>query len=188
MVSDNFSATNESNLNQSPAGGTLVGPGPHTITVTATDEAGNIATCTTTFTVSDTTAPVVTCAANLSASSDANCQALVPDVLAGVSVSDNCSATNAINLNQSPAADTLVGPRPHTLTVTATDQAGNIGTCTTTFTVSDTTAPALICAANLSATSDANCQAAVPDVLAGVSVSDKCSATNAISLNQRPAA
>src|SRR5205823_1091532 len=109
----------------------------------------NIGTCTTTFTVSDTTAPVVTCAANLSGSSDANCQAAVPDVLAGVTVSDNCSATNAINLNQSPAAGTLVGPGPHTITVTATDQAGNIGTCTTTFTVSDTTAPVVTCAAKL---------------------------------------
>src|SRR5205085_1622949 len=35
----------------SPAAGTLVGLGTHTITVTATDEAGNSATCTTTFTV-----------------------------------------------------------------------------------------------------------------------------------------
>jgi hypothetical protein len=38
-------------LSQSPAAGTLVGVGTHTITVTATDAAGNSATCATTFTV-----------------------------------------------------------------------------------------------------------------------------------------
>src|SRR5438094_6116996 len=150
MVSDNFSATNESNLNQSPAAGTLVGPGPHTITVTATDQAGNIGICTTAFAVSHTTAVVVVRAANLPSSSDANCQAAVPDVLAGVTVSDNCSATNAINLNQSPAAGTLVGPGPHTIRSEERRVGENIGTCTTTFTVSDTTAPVGTCEANLS--------------------------------------
>jgi hypothetical protein len=52
-----------------------------------------------------------------------------------VSVSDNCSEAGEITLSQSPAAGTLVGVGTHTITVTATDAAGNSATCTTTFTV-----------------------------------------------------
>src|SRR5439155_1692053 len=96
-------------LSQSPAAGTLVGLGTNTITVTATDAAGNSATCTTSFTVSDTTAPSLVCSAVSGASADANCQAAVPNVLGGVTVSDSCTATGAISLSQSPAAGTLVG-------------------------------------------------------------------------------
>src|SRR5204863_4463880 len=83
----------------------------------------------------DNTAPTVICPADSGASADANCQAAVPDVLGGVSVSDNCSAAGAITLSQSPTAGTLVGPGTYTITVTVTDAAGNSATCTTSFTV-----------------------------------------------------
>jgi Immunoglobulin I-set domain/HYR domain len=59
----------------------------------------------------------------------------VPNVMSGVSVSDNCSAPIGISLSQSPAAGTMVGVGTHTITVTATDAAGNSASCTTTFTV-----------------------------------------------------
>src|SRR5439155_1243661 len=103
----------------------MVGLGPHTITVTATDAAGNSARCTTSFTVTDSTPPTVTCPAATSASAGANCQAAVPNVLSGVTVSDNCTSAGSITLSQSPAAGTMVGLGPHTITVTATDAAGN---------------------------------------------------------------
>src|SRR5205823_7657736 len=88
-----------------------------------------------------------------------------PDVLGGVTASDNCSPTNSITLIQSPAAGTLVGLGTNTITVTATDAAGNSATCTTSFVVTDNTAPTVICSATPSAFADANCQATVPDVL-----------------------
>ncbi|MDQ6653292.1 MAG: HYR domain-containing protein, partial [Acidobacteriota bacterium] len=50
-ASDNCSAPGSITKTQSPAAGTMVGSGTHTITVTAKDEAGNSSTCTTTFTV-----------------------------------------------------------------------------------------------------------------------------------------
>src|SRR2546430_10197850 len=186
-VSDNCSPANAIALNQSPAAGTLLGLGPHTITVTATDGAGKIGTCTTTFTVTDTTAPVVTCPAGSSTSADANCQAAVPNVLAGVTVSDNCSPANAIALNQSPAAGTLLGLGPHTITVTATDAAGNTGTCTTTFTVTDTTAPVVSCPASSSASADANCQAARSDEHTAEIQRQTSIPGHPIALNQSPA-
>src|SRR5439155_441741 len=155
---------------------------------TAPVAACNSPTCSTTFTVTDTTAPSVVCPAATGASADANCQAAVPDVLAGVTVSDNCTAAGAIILSQSPSAGTLVGVGTQTITVTATDAAGNSATCTTTFTMTDITAPTMVCPAATSASANANCQAAVPDVLGGVTVSDNCTAAGGIILSQSPAA
>src|SRR5439155_817033 len=79
------------------------------------------ATCTTTFTVTDDTAPTVICPATTSASAGTNCLAAVPDVLGGVSASDSCSGTNGIFLYPSPLGGTLVGLGVHVITVTATD-------------------------------------------------------------------
>src|SRR5439155_99300 len=187
-ASDNCTAPGAITLSQSPAASTLVGLGVHVITVTATDAATNSATCTTTFTVTDDTAPTVICPAPTSASAGTNCLAAVPDVLGGVSASDSCSGTNGITLTQSPAAWTLVGLGMHVITVTATDAATNSASCTTTFTVSDDTAPTVTCPAPTSVSAGTNCLAAVPDVLGGVSASDSCSGTNGITLNQSPTA
>src|SRR5204863_5370487 len=135
------------------------------------------------FTVTDNKAPTIICSATQPASADDNCQAPVPNVMGGASVSDNCSATSAITMSQSPAPGTLVGPGSHTITVTATDAAGNSGTCTTTFTVIDNKAPTVICSATLPSTTHFRSQAAVPNVMGGASVSDNCSAPSAITLS-----
>src|SRR5207244_295762 len=122
------------------------------------------------------------------ASADGNCQAAVCNVMGDVCVSDACPTRRATDLSQSPAAGTLVGLGTYTITVTATDAATNSATCTTTFTVSDTTAPSVVCSAVPGAGADGNCQAAVPNVMGGVSVSDACSGASAITLSQSPAA
>src|SRR5258707_7197317 len=101
----------------------MVGLGVHPVRVTEAGAAANSATCTTTFTVTDATAPTVTCPAPTSVSAATNCLAVVPNVLGGVSASDSCSGTNGITLSQSPAAGTLVGHRTHASTETATDAA-----------------------------------------------------------------
>src|SRR5439155_14976833 len=129
-ASDNCSSAGSITLTQSPVAGTMVGLGAHTITVTATDAAGNSASCTTSFTVIDNTPPTVTCPAATSASADATCQAAVPNILSGVTVSDNCTSAAAMILRQSPVAGTLVGTGTYTITVTATDAAGNSASCT----------------------------------------------------------
>src|SRR5438067_9389439 len=152
------------------------------------DEAGNSATCTTTFTVTDTSVPTVSCPAPTSASADGACQAVVPNVLSGVTVSDNCSGRNGITLVQSSAAGTLVGLGTNTITVTATDEAGNSATCTTTFSVTDTTVPTVSCPAPTSASADGACHAAVPKIGRASWRDGECSATDGITLVQSPAA
>src|ERR1044071_6588711 len=147
----------------------------HTITVTATDAAGNSATCSTTLTVTDTTVPTISCSAIAPISADGTCQALVPNVLAGVTASDACSSASNINLTQSPAAGTSVGLGTHTITVTATDAAGNSAACSTTLTVADTTVPTISCSAIAPISADGTCQATVPTALAGVTASAACS-------------
>src|SRR5439155_5774104 len=119
-----------------------------------TDEAGNSATCTTTFTVTDTSVPSVSCPAPTSASADGSCQAAVPNVLGGVTASDSCSPTNGITLSQSPVGGTLVGLGAHTITVTSTLSLHDALPISTTFTVTDTSVPSVSCPAPTSASAD----------------------------------
>src|SRR5439155_13660222 len=140
--------------------------GDHTVQVTVSGQcAGTPGTVTNSvvLTVTCNQAPRVCCSAVAGAIADRNCQAAVPNVLGGVTVSDDCSAGGAITLSQWPVAGTLVGVGAHAITVTATDGAGNSATCTTTFTVTDNTAPSVICSAVPGASADDNCQAAVPN-------------------------
>jgi uncharacterized repeat protein (TIGR01451 family) len=171
-------------LSQSPTAGTLVGAGPHTVTVTATDSAGNHTSDDVVFTVNDTTAPTVQAPADSSASADANCQAPVPDYTANSTASDNCDSS--LTLTQSPTAGTLVGMGPHTVTVTATDDAGNHSSDDVVFTVNDTTPPTVQAPADSSASADANCQAPVPNYVSGTNASDNCDSS--VTLTQSPAA
>ena len=130
-----------------------------TTTVTST---GGGAQCSFQVTVNDATPPSVTCPASTSASANAVCQAAVPNVLAGVFVTDNCSAPASITLSQSPTAGTLVGLGVTTITVTAMDAAGNQSTCITSFTVNDRTSPQITCPANIRVSPDAGqCSAVV---------------------------
>src|SRR5438067_5360932 len=133
-------------LSQSPAAGTLLDLGPHTVTVTATDGCGNSSSDTVVFTAVDNTLPSVSCPMSSTASADSNCQARVPNVLTGVSASDNCGP---VTLSQNPAAGTLVGLGTTTITVTAMDASHNSSTCATTFTVSDNTPPTITCPVSL---------------------------------------
>ena len=108
--------------------------GTTTITYTATDDAGNSSTATQTVTVIDNTAPTITAPAPTTVNADATGYAMIPNVVAGTIASDNCGP---VTVTQSPLAGTIVGVGTHTITILATDAAGNTATATTTFTVVD---------------------------------------------------
>ncbi len=120
-------------VTQSPSAGTLVGLGSHTITVTATDAGGNTTTATTGFTVNDTTAPVMSCPANLVVSLPANSSATSMAVnFPAPTGTDNCTAPTVIT---SVSSGSVFPVGTTTVAATAADGAGNQSSCTFTVTV-----------------------------------------------------
>ncbi|WP_414521439.1 HYR domain-containing protein, partial [Umezakia ovalisporum] len=67
------------NIKQLPAPGTVLSTGRHTITLTATDKAGNESTCTFDVIVRDVTAPSLTCPGNQIVDANVNCQTTLVD-------------------------------------------------------------------------------------------------------------
>lgn len=135
-ATDNCTSSGSLVKTQSPIAGTLVGLGPTTVTVTVKDASNNMATCTRTFTVSDTTAPSInSCGPDTGATADASCQAVLPDLRGSVSAGDGCTSTGSLTLTQSPVLGTVLGLGPHTITITVKDAANNQSTCTKSFSV-----------------------------------------------------
>jgi uncharacterized repeat protein (TIGR01451 family) len=140
-------------LSQSPAAGTVVGPGTYTIVFTAENTACDpdadpptCPTCRATVTVVDNTPPVITtCPTTPAVSAQASCQEPVPNVIGGVTATDNCTDPSQLTVTQSPAAGTLVGKGTTNIVVTVRDLAGNTATCTVPFTVNDVTPPTAVC-------------------------------------------
>ncbi|HEX8149554.1 MAG TPA: PxKF domain-containing protein [Pyrinomonadaceae bacterium] len=110
--------------------------GTTTITWTATDTAGNNASCQQTVTVNDATAPVVTL--NGSATMTVECHTSFADP--GATAGDSCDGPRPVSVSGSVNAN-AVGS--YTLTYSATDASGNTGSTTRTVNVVDTTAPAV---------------------------------------------
>jgi len=127
-------------LNVSPAG--TYGLGNTTVLVTATDCENNQSSASTTVTVVDTTAPVLSVPANVSIEANA---VLSTVALGTASATDIFGATV---VNDAPAAGFPLGTS--TVTYTATDGNGLTTTGTQTVTVVDTTAPVLSVPANVS--------------------------------------
>jgi len=115
-----------------------------TRTWTATDECNNSSSCTQSITVSDTTAPVITCPA------DATLEypAVTTTDATGVATATDAGGEVAITY-----ADTTTANCGDTYTIsrlwTATDQCNNSSSCTQTITVRDTTPPVITCPADV---------------------------------------
>ncbi len=129
---------------------------PSGITVlgyTATDNAGNLASCTFQIFVKENVAPVITCpVANITVSTDAaTCtRTLTPSLLGTNPVaSDNCNLIGVTNSLQSVIPAPVRGPldAPYVVTFTATDASGNTAACTRSIVVLDQVKPVLICPA-----------------------------------------
>ena len=187
-ATDNCTATGSLIITQSPVVGTLLGVGVHTITISVEDAAGNVGNCTRTFTVNDTTPPVITgCPAPQSTTGGASCQGTIPNFVATTTATDNCTASGSLTITQSPTAGTVVGVGAHSVTITVKDAANNTATCNTTFTVNDVTAPTITaCAAPQTLSASATCEALVPDFTAGTSATDNCTPSAALTKTQTP--
>ncbi len=109
--------------------------GSTVVTYTATDSEDNVATCTTTVLVADTTAPVINCAPTLAVDA--------PEGVCGAAVTLTATATDAcdgntvtlIGPNGSLDNAVVFGPGETRVSITAIDAAGNRSTCETLVTV-----------------------------------------------------
>ncbi len=162
-------------ITQSPAAGTVLGTGVHTITITATDGSGNSSSCTTTFTVKDITPPVITACAALQVQevSSNGCSGVVPDYRNSITVQDNCTSRDQLTITQHPAAGTVLGIGIHGITITVTDASGNSSFCTATLEIKDTQKPTISCGNDVSSAINAPvCKAIVP--LPVPTINDNC--------------
>ncbi|MEX0329778.1 MAG: hypothetical protein AB3N64_00005, partial [Puniceicoccaceae bacterium] len=149
-------------------------PDSYTIarTWTATDTYGNIAQCTQTITVQDTTNPVLAgCPSDVTVECDA-----VPDP-ASPTATDNCD--DDVEISYSEVRTDGNCPENYTLTRTwtATDNCGNTDTCTQVITVQDTTAPVL---SGVPGDTTVQCDN-IPDA-ASPSASDNCDPSPSVNL------
>lgn len=120
--------------------GDLFPTGTTTVTYTATDAAGNTATCSFDVTVNDTEAPVFTnCPSDITVNNDPGvCGAIVN--WTAPTATDNCSAVTLVS-NYNPGD--LFPTGTTVVTYTATDAIGNSFTCSFDVTVNDVEAPVI---------------------------------------------
>ncbi|NNF29886.1 MAG: HYR domain-containing protein [Flavobacteriaceae bacterium] len=115
--------------------------GPNNVTLTVTDDNGNVSTCIAVVTVEDVTDPVAVCM-DITVELDVNgTVTITPGDVDGGS-SDACGiAMLELDIDTFTCAD--VGENVVTLTVT--DNNGNVSTCTAVVTVEDNIPPDLVC-------------------------------------------
>ena len=124
-----------------------------TFTVTATDHCMNVETVTVTqlITVNDEMDPVITCPADVIVECDGMGNASdLATFLAGASATDNCDTDVTIthDYEDGDLSDECGATGTVTVTFTATDDCDNDASCSATFTIVDTTAPAMGIAAS----------------------------------------
>jgi hypothetical protein len=170
----------------SPASGSSFPVGTTTVTCTATNSAGSD-TCTFNVTVNDSAAPVITgCPSDITVQTGAGattCSATAS--WTAPTATDNCAVDTFTSSHNPGDAFPLATT---TVTYTAKDAAGNETICSFTVTVVDDTPPVATCPAGTTASADAACQAAIPNVISGVVASDNCTPSGSLTIAQAPAA
>ncbi|MDB4678451.1 HYR domain-containing protein, partial [bacterium] len=140
---------------------------------TATDPAGNTASCSFTVTITDNQNPTIICPANISVNSTAGvCGATVS--YAAVTSSDNCPGQTVSTFSGGASGSTFpIGTS--TVVLRATDASSNTAQCSFTVTVTDNENPVLSCPSNITQANDpGDCFAAVTWIPA--TATDNCTA------------
>lgn len=143
--------------------------GTSTLAYRASDPSGNQATCSTSVTVQDTTAPLLVCPPPAVAQCTGDQQAVVDPGVA--TTLDGCTTATA---NAPGAASYPLGTTP--VAYTAVDEAGNQAQCSTSVAVIDTIPPSLTCPAPIVAECTGPTGAAVTPAQA--TAADGCSPTS----------
>jgi len=112
------------------------------VTLSVTDEEGNIGTCISNVTIEDNTAPAVGCL-SLTVELDSNGEAIITSDMLNDGSTDNCTSALIFDASQTTFTCMDVGVVPVTLTVT--DEAGNTNSCIANITVQDNLSPTAVC-------------------------------------------
>ena len=168
-AADDCDANVTVNFSQTIQAGNCAGNYTITRTWSATDQAGNTASATQTISVSDVTAPVISCPAAISVPNDLNTCGAVVNYTA--TATDNCSGAT---VSYSIPSGTLFSIGITTVTATATDGCGNTSSCSFTVEVYDHDDPIISCPSGLSVSCTGDVPA--PDVSL-VGTSDNCPGT-----------
>ncbi|MBN8679503.1 MAG: HYR domain-containing protein [Chitinophagales bacterium] len=170
--SDNCGSVNQNSV--APSSFTCANIGANTVTLTVSDGSNNTNTCVATVTVSDQTAPSVTCK-NATAVLNASGQASISTGDVFQSGSDNCGPVTQTSV--APSSFTCANIGANTVTLTVSDAGSNTATCTATVTVADQTGPTVVCK-NATAVLNASGQATITPNSVYQSGSDNCGPVN----------
>ncbi|NVN93684.1 MAG: HYR domain-containing protein, partial [Bacteroidetes bacterium] len=129
-------------ISVNPSTFTCSNRGSNTVTLTVTDVNGNINTCNTTVTVTDSIKPIASCK-NITVQLSALGTASITGASINLGSTDNCGIASLTASPNSFNCSNIGSSFPVTLTVT--DVAGNTSTCISTVTVGDTVKPNAIC-------------------------------------------
>ena len=157
----------------------------HNVVITASDGNGNTQTCMVVLTGKDVTKPTFTCSGNQNVNLNATCQLVVPNLISGLTGTDNCGA---VTFTQSPVAGASLPSshnQTHNIIVTASDGNGNTQTCTVVLTGKDVSRPTFACPGNQNVNLNGTCQLIVPDLITELAGSDNC---GTITFTQAPVA
>ena len=155
---------------QSPAAGTSIGSAT-VVTITVTDADGNSNDCTFTVDPQDVTAPSITCPADQEPLLLPDCTFSIPDYAAMATAMDNCDMM--LSITQTPTEGTSITSAT-TVTLVATDDAGNSTSCTFNVDPKEFEAPTLVCPGTQMVDFDANCEYALLDYSGITTLSDNC--------------
>ena len=167
-------------VTQSPAAGSTIS-GQSAITLTATDASGNTSTCSFDIIPVDGQNPSVTCPNDINVDFAASCTYTLADYTGQATASDNCDQSVAVT--QSPGFGTVISGS-QTVTITATDDAGNTGNCSFAVIPSDNTVPTITCPSNQSEVFSASCNFVLPDYTSLATAADNCD--NNVLVTQSP--
>jgi gliding motility-associated-like protein len=165
-------------ITQNPPPGTVVSINT-LVTLSVTDGAGNLASCSFNVFITDTISPVITCPADQTVSLDANCEYVMTDFIPLTVNSDNCGLAS---VTQSIPVGNII-TTTQTMTVTALDVSGNSSSCSFDVIPVDDSPPVITCPTTQNVSFNANCEYILIDYTIMAMNSDNC---GPITITQSP--
>jgi gliding motility-associated-like protein len=176
LITDNCDTS--LNIVQTHYSGQVFPIGVTTVSYTVTDDAGNVSVCSFNIEVSDDEAPVpVNCPSNIN-----SCSELIS--WTPPTFNDNCTNNLTITSNYSPGSMFPVGST--TVIYTATDSAGNTGTCSFVVTRSAITIVPVFTNISCNGTDDGTATVIVNDAVAPLSFDWGTAGTDSLLTNLAP--